>query len=62
MTIKLTDLTLSAKVCVRAAVALLMLQSLISGFSKNNGVQGIFPAEMTSFITEFMNLCTKSEK
>ncbi|HYY66884.1 MAG TPA: hypothetical protein VE572_00910 [Nitrososphaeraceae archaeon] len=32
-----------------------MLQSLISDISNNNGVQEIFPAEMTSFITGFMN-------
>jgi hypothetical protein len=54
MTTKLTDLTLSAK-SMRASCCCASNATILDfWYSNNNGVQGIFPAEMTSFITEFM--------
>jgi hypothetical protein len=54
MTTKLTDLTLSAK-SMRASCCCASNATILDfWYSNNNGVQGIFHAETTSFITEFM--------
>jgi hypothetical protein len=54
MNTKLTDLTLSPKSMRESCCCASNATIFDFWYSNKNGFQGIFPAEMTSFITKFM--------